>query len=145
MKTPTNKETLLHEILEQAQEYKTKGPRIKFLKKHDSFTLRTVLQLAFNKDIELDFPFGAPPFKEQEAPTGLEPVRLKNIISGLGNCVKGNNIPIVKKEKTFIGILESINVKDAKIIIAAKDKKLDKMYSNITYDLVENEFQSLVK
>ena len=141
----TNKEILLHEILEQAQGYKTEGPRIKFLKKHDTFVLRTILQLAFNKSIELDFPAGAPPYKESEDPVGLEPVRLKNVIKGLGNCVKGNSVPAVKKEKTFIGILEAINVNDAKTIIAAKDKELDKIYSNITYDLVEKTFPALVK
>ena len=141
----TNKEILLHEILEQAQGYKTEGPRIKFLKKHDTFALRTVLQLAFNKSIELDFPTGAPPYKELESPIGLEPVRLKNIIKGLGNCVKGNKVPAVKKEKIFIGILEAINVNDAKTVIAAKDKELDKLYSNITYNLVEKAFPTLVK
>ena len=141
----TNKEILLHEILEQAQEYKTEGPRIKFLKKHDTFTLRTILQLAFSKSIVLDFPDGAPPFKELDAPTGLEPVRLKNIIKGLGNCVKGNNVPVVKKEKIFISILEQIHANDAKTIIAAKDKELDKMYSNITADVVEKAFPNLIK
>ena len=145
MKTPTNKETLLHEILEQAQEYKTEGPRIKFLKKHDTFVLRTILQLAFNESIKLDFPTGAPPYKESESPIGLEPVRLKNVIKGLGNCVKGNKVSSVKKEKIFIGILEAINPKDAKAIIAAKDKELDKMYDNITYKLVEKAFPTLVK
>lgn len=145
MKTPTNKETLLHEILDQAQGYKTEGPRIKYLKKHDSFALRTVLQLAFNKSIKLDFPNGAPPYKQLDSPIGLEPVRLKNVIKNLGNCVKGNNVPTVKKEKIFIDILEAINVNDAKAIIAAKDKELDKLYSNITYDLVEKTFPALVK
>jgi hypothetical protein len=141
----SNKETLLHEILEQAQGYKSEGPRIKFLKKHDTFVLRTILQLAFNKSIELAFPEGAPPYKELESPVGLEPVRLKNIIKGLGNCVKGAQVPTIKKEKIFIGILESISAQDAKIIIAAKDKKLDEMYGNITYDLVEKAFPALVK
>ena len=141
----SNKETLLHEILDQAQGYKSEGPRIKFLKKHDTFVLRTILQLAFNKSIELAFPEGAPPYKESELPVGLEPARLKNIIKGLGNCVKGNSVPTIKKEKIFIGILESIGAEDAKIIIAAKDKELDKIYSNITYDLVEKTFPALVK
>jgi len=141
----SNKETLLHEILEQAQEYKTEGPRIKFLKKHDTFVLRTILQLAFNESIKLDFPSGAPPYNESESPIGLEPVRLKNVIKGLGNCVKGNKVSSVKKEKIFIGILEAINPKDAKAIIAAKDKELDKIYSNITYSLVEKAFPTLVK
>ena len=145
MKTPTNKEILLHEILEQAQGYKTEGPRIKFLKKHDTFALRTVLQLAFNKSIELDFPAGAPPYTPSKAPAGLEPTRLKNTLKSLGNCVKGNKVSSVKKERIFIGILESINANDAKAIIAAKDKELDKLYSKVTSSLVEKTFPALVK
>ena len=141
----SNKEILLHEILEQAQEYKTEGPRIKFLKKHDTFVLRTILQLAFNKSIELDFPEGAPPYKESESPVGLEPVRLKNVIKGLGSCAKGAKVSTIKKEKIFIGILESVSAKDAKTIIAAKDKTLDKVYDNITYKLVKKAFPALVK
>tara|TARA_B100001093_G_scaffold476382_1_gene502731 strand:- start:1283 stop:1714 length:432 start_codon:yes stop_codon:yes gene_type:complete len=141
----SNKEILLHEILEQAQEYKTEGPRIKFLKKHDTFAFRTILQLAFSKSIELDFPEGAPPYKELDAPIGLEPVRLKNVIKGLGSCVKGNNIPIVKKERILIGLLEQIHANDAKALIAAKDKELDKIYTNITSSIVEKAFPNLIK
>lgn len=67
------------------------------------------------------------------------------MIKPLGNCVKGNNIAGFKKEKILIGILESIHTKDADIIIAAKDKKLNKLYSKITKNLVEKTFPSLVK
>jgi hypothetical protein len=141
----TNKEKLLHELFEEAQNAKTRDDRIKLFKENDTFTLRTVLQLAYNTSIELDFPSGAPPFTENTNPTGLEPVRLKNVIKPLGNCVKGNNIAGFKKEKILIGILESIHTKDADIIIAAKDKKLNKLYSKITKNLVEKTFPSLVK
>ena len=140
----SNKDILLHEILEQAQGYKTEGPRIKFLKKHDTFALRTVLQLAFNESIELDFPEGAPPYTPSPNPAGLEPRRLKNALSGLGKCVKQSKVAGYKKEKIFIGILETINANDAKAIIAAKDKELNKMYANITYELVEKTFPTLV-
>lgn len=141
----TNKEKLLHELFEEAQNAKTRDDRIKLFKENDTFTLRTILQLAYNTSIELDFPSGAPPFTENTNPTGLEPVRLKNVIKPLGNCVKDNNIAGFKKEKILIGILESIHTKDADIIIAAKDKKLNKLYSKITKNLVEKTFPSLVK
>jgi hypothetical protein len=141
----TNKEKLLHELFEEAQNAKTRDERIKLFKDNDTFVLKTVLQLAYNKSIELDFPDGAPPFTANTAPTGLESVRLKNVIKPLGNCVKGNKIAGFKKEKIFIGILESIHSKDAEILIAAKDKKLSKLYSKVTENLVEKTFPALLK
>ena len=141
----TNKEKLLHELFEEAQNAKTRDERITLFKENDTFVLRTILQLAYNKSIELDFPSGAPPFNANTNPTGLEPVRLKNVIKPLGNCVKGNKIAGFKKEKILISILESIHKKDADIIIAAKDKKLDKLYSKITENLVEKTFPALLK
>ena len=141
----TNKEKLLHELFEEVQEAKTREDRIKLFKENDTFVLRTILQLAYNKSIELDFPSGAPPFTVNKNPTGLEPVRLKNVIKPLGSCVKGNGIAGFKKEKILIGILEAIHEKDAEIIIAAKDKKLSKLYSKITENLVEKTFPALIK
>lgn len=141
----TTKEKLLHELFEEAQNAKTRDERIALFKENDTFVLRTILQLAYNKSIELDFPSGAPPFNANTNPTGLEPVRLKNVIKPLGNCVKGNKIAGFKKEKILISILESIHKKDADIIIAAKDKKLAKLYSKITENLVEKTFPALLK
>lgn len=141
----TNKEKLLHELFEEIQEAKTRADRIKIIKENDSFTVRTILQLAYNKSIELDFPSGAPPYTPSDSPTGMELTRLKNVIRPLGNCVKGSKTPGFKKEKILIGILETIHQKDAEIIIAAKDKTLNKLYSKITENLVEKTFPSLVK
>ena len=141
----TNKEKLLHELFEEAQNAKTRDERITLFKENDTFVLRTIIQLAYNKSIELDFPSGAPPFNANTNPTGLEQVRLKNVIKPLGNCVKGNKIAGFKKEKILISILESIHKKDADIIIAAKDKKLAKLYSKITENLVEKTFPALLK
>jgi|TARA_B110000908_G_scaffold171383_1_gene233942 hypothetical protein len=140
-----NKEKLLHELLAEAQEAKTRVERIEIFKDNDTFALRTILQLAYSKSIELDFPTGAPPYKVSTAPAGLELSRLKNIIKPLGSCVKGNKTPSFKKEKILIGILESVHAKDAEIIIAAKDKTLSKLYSKITENLVEKTFPSLLK
>ena len=141
----TNTEKLLHELLEDAQNLKTRAERIELFTKHDSFALRTILQLAHNPKIELDFPEGAPPYKKSETPIGLQQARLKNIIGGLGSCVKGNNVSAVKKEQILIRLLESVDAKDAEIIIAAKDKVLHKLYSKVTENLVEKTFPALLK
>jgi hypothetical protein len=141
----TNTEKLLHELLEEAQHLPTRAERIELLKKYDGFALRTILQLAHNPKIELDFPEGAPPYKKSETPIGLQQARLKNIIGGLGSCVKGNNVSAVKKEQILIRLLESVDAKDAEIIIAAKDKVLHKLYSKVTENLVEKTFPALLK
>jgi hypothetical protein len=141
----TNTEKLLHELFEQAQNLPTRLERIELLKKQDNFALRTILQLAHNPKIELDFPEGAPPYKKSDNPIGLEHGRLKNIIRSLGQCVKGNNVSQVKKEQIFIRLLESVDEKDAQIIIAAKDKVLHKLYSKVTENLVEKTFPALLK
>jgi len=146
MKTDKPKQSLLlHEVLEHVQECKTRAERIEFLKEHDTYALRTLLQLAFNKTIKLSFPKGAPPYTPSEAPAGHEPARLKNTFKSLGTCVKGNGVQIYKKEKIFIGILEAINNNDAKALIAAKDKELQKLYSKVTLSLIEKTFPALVK
>lgn len=141
----TNTEKLLHELLEEAQNLPTRAERIELLKKYDGFALRTILQLAHNSKIELDFPEGAPPYKKSETPIGLQQARLKNIIGGLGQCVKGNKVSAVKKEQILIRLLESVDAKDAEIIIAAKDKVLHKLYTKVTENLVEKTFPALLK
>ena len=68
----TNTEKLLHELLEEAQNLKTRAERIELSTKNDNFALRTILQLAHNPKIELDFPEGAPPYKKSDTPKGQE-------------------------------------------------------------------------
>jgi hypothetical protein len=144
MKKPQS-EKLLHEIFEDAQAAKTQVERMDILREHDGFVLSTVLQLAFSKSIVLDFPSGPPPYKENDAPSGLEYSRLKNILSPIGNCVKGNGVAGFKKEKILIGILEAVHPDDAKLIIAAKDKCVTKLYSKITEKLMEKAYPKLLK
>ena len=70
---------------------------------------------------------------------------LTNIIRPLGQCVKGNKVSAVKKEQILIRLLESVDAKDAEVIIAAKDKVLHKLYTKVTENLVEKTFPALLK
>ena len=51
----------------------------------------------------------------------------------------------MKKEIKFIQMLEGLNENDAKIIVAIKDKKLNKLYSALTPALVSRAFPTLIQ
>ena len=138
-------EKQLFEIFEEVNNASTQVDRMEILKKHEGFSLFTILQLAFDENIELDFPSGAPPFKKNPAPVGLQYTRLNRALKPLGQCIKGNKIPVAKKERIFINILEQVHPKDAEIIVAAKDKKLAKLYTKITDKLIGKAYPTLVK
>jgi hypothetical protein len=50
----------------------------------------------------------------------------------------------IKRETLFIQLLESINEKEAELLCAVKDKELTRMYSAMTYDLVNQTFPDLL-
>ena len=110
----------------------------------DSYSIKTLLQLAYNDNIKLDVPTGTPPFEADAAPKGCQPAGFKSVIKRIGNCLTQGVFPAVKKESIFIGILESVHPEDAKIIIAAKDKKLDKLYPKVSKNLVDKIWPELL-
>ena len=131
----------LNEIFTSVQEAKTRAERQEILKQNDSFSLRTVLQMNYDSTIKLDLPSGKPPFTVNENPAG----QLDKVIKGLGNCVVNNALPKIRKESSFISILESVSEEDANIICRAKDKKIEKDFSRVSESLVKSVFPTLVK
>lgn len=61
-----------------------------------------------------------------------------------GLIVQNKGLPRFKKEITFINILESVHAEDAKILIAMKDKTLEKMYHGLTEACVRKAFPTLL-
>ena len=102
-----------------------------------------LLKYTFDPNIEFDLPEGAPPYKENdvidEDDSGLyaEDRRLYLFIKG-GNP----DLKPVKREMLFIELLENINPKEAKVLLAVKDKKLP--YKGLTKKLVEEAFPGLL-
>ena len=128
----------IHEVFEEVCKLDNREDRIAYLKENAFKQVKSVLQLCYNDNIELDLPYGKPPF--EACPEGREPASLQNAFKPIGMCVKGSNLPRLKKEKIFIGILEQINEEDANILCAAKDGAITtlhmKKYSKITKSLV---------
>ena len=137
----------IHEIFEEVCKLENREERISYLKENAFKQVKTVLQLCYNDKIELDLPYGRPPF--EICPEGREPSPLASAFKPIGVCVEGNAVSRVKKEKIFIGILEQLCKKDALILCAAKDGTIttlqNKTYSKMTKSLVEACFPEILK
>lgn len=136
-----------HEVFANAQKIEDRDERIVYMKRNAYRQVKTLLQLAYNDNIKLDFPEGAPPYKENEE-TRFPIASIKTVFRNIGNCTVGAKYAKLRKERWFISILETLSAEDAKILIAAKDGKLstfaNKKYSKITKTLVRDTFPELL-
>lgn len=135
------------DVFEIANRYKTKQERADVLKANDSFALKSVLQLAFHPNVVAALPEGAPPYKK------VDPVQndyhrgyLHAESRKFGYLVEqpGQNLNRMKRENIFITILESLPGPEADMLIAAKDKKLHKLYKGITADVAKLAFPDIL-
>lgn len=103
----------------------------------DDQALRYVFEYAFDKDKKMDLPDGEPPFKPDGAPDyGMAPANLRMETKKFYVYLRKDLKPI-RKEQLFIGLLESVHPDEAKLLIAIKDQKLDKLYKKINRKLLE--------
>ena len=130
------------EVLKMVSEQKTKEEKINVFRKNDSTALRTVLKYALDPAIKWALPPGAPPYKpapylDQQSMLYQEAKRLYLFVEG-GNP----NLTPLKRESLFIGLIESIDPEDAKVLLSAKDKKLP--VKGITAAIVNEAFPGLI-
>jgi len=114
----------ISQIIENAGKLATPDERARYLRAHDSDTLRYILELAFYPGVKWELPEGAPPYK----PTSYldQEGRLYQESRTLPMYLSGNNPELgkVKREMLFIGLLETLFPKDAQLLIAVKDRKV---------------------
>ena len=142
MGTDTSSAPLFHEILTKVNNAKDKPAKIAVLKKHDSVALRQVLKGAFDPKIKWDLPEGVPPFKRNDAPAGTEHTSLFSEARRLWHFVKDSdpNLTKAKREMMFIQLLEGLQEDDADLMIAVKEKTLNKRYKGLTDAVVKEAF-----
>lgn len=136
---------LPHEIFEKVQSVRAMKDRVQILQENESFSVKLILQGNFNDWVQFDLPEGAPPFKEDKNPVDKSAGRIERNIKILRLLLKGGKLSRLRKEVKFVQLLESVNVKDANIIIAMKDKQLNKLYPALTPALVKRAFPKLIK
>jgi hypothetical protein len=123
------------QIIEEASKIESVEDRAQYLRDNDSSTLRYILELALTPGVAWEIPEGAPPFKPCEY-LDVEG-RLHQEARTLYMYLKGNqpNLTQLKREMLFIGLLESIDKRDANLLIAVKDKKLPRTISTKVVNL----------
>jgi hypothetical protein len=136
-----------HEIFTNIQNIEDRDQRVAYLKRNAYRQIKTILQLCYNDRVQLDLPEGAPPYQENEE-TKFPISSISRVFLNIGNCTKQAPYSKIRKEKWFIGMLETLSAEDAKILIAAKDGTLttfgNKKYSKITKSLVRDTFPEIL-
>jgi hypothetical protein len=132
----------ISEILDRASNMKTKKEKIDFLRGNDNSVLRNILRYAYDPSIKFLLPEGAPPYKRSEFVDGhgmlySESRKLYLFVEG-GNP----NLTPLKREMLFINFLESLDPKDADLMINVKDKKIP--YKGINKALIKETFPGLI-
>lgn len=136
----------IHEILQKITNAKSRDDRIKLLKDNNSLGLRDILKGSFDDTIQWDLPEGDVPLEEDEIPEKSK-WNLVDVTTKLAICVKNKRnakVPDLKKESTFLELVKNVDREDSKVLIAMKDKKLTKMFRNVTKSLVKDTFPNLI-
>ena len=133
---------LFSEVLTKVNNAKDKPKKIAVLQQYDNAPLRQVLKGAFDPNIKWALPEGTPPYKENEAPAGTEHTTLFTEARRLWHFVEGadQKLSKTKKEMMFIQLLEGLHKDDAALMIAVKDKALNKKYKGLTDAVVKEAF-----
>ena len=135
--------TLLYsEILDKVHKAKTKDQKVSLLKQNDSEGLRMVIKSSFDPKIEWAIPEGEVPYKPNDVPAGTEHTVLAMESKKLWHFIKGadKGTPQHKKEQMFIQMLEGLHDSEAKLLIAAKDKRIHQVYKGLSTNVVKEAF-----
>lgn len=136
-----------YEIFEEVEKAKTKQEKINILQKNSSPALKAVLGYTFDPNVKWLLPEGDPPYTPLGANADVEG-RLVAEIDKFYLFVEGptdaqRNLKQIKRENLFIQMLESIDHRDAKVLLGMKNRKLP--FKSITRKLVAEAFPKLAK
>jgi hypothetical protein len=123
--------------------------RVAYLQKHQSYAIRTIIQANFNPHIIFDLPYGSPPFNADGLPAENSLARIDKGIKVLGSLIVQGKPSVglerIRKETRFLQLIESVNERDAAIIIAMKDKKLTEDFPLLDHALAKAAFPDIVE
>jgi len=103
--------------------------------------VKPVLQWAFDKNINSTLPEGKTPYGENNAPASDLAETSLRFEFKLFKYFVTEQIPVVKRENMWIGMLEGIPVKEAELIDLVKDGKWP--FKNITKEIAVNAFSEI--
>lgn len=135
-----------YQILDEINKEKDVEKRKEMIRKAGSEAPFNMLwSLNFCDRIKLDLPEGVPPYKQDgDTHEDMFSSSLALEIRKIANCMPQAKIPKYKKEGIFIQVCEAIPLKEAELLVFAKDKALEELYPNITKELIGEIFPQYV-
>ena len=129
------------ETLEMVGKAKTREEKKQILLDRENFATKAILQLNYHPDVKWKIPKGAPPYtpsdNQADASLHFEVKKLDYYVDP-----SPHNIPMLRRESMFVQLLDRLDPKDAKLIIAMKDKKIT--YKGLSYKLVKDTWPDLL-
>jgi hypothetical protein len=131
---------LISEILQEVEAVKSKAEKQNVLRQYDTPLLRTIMRLNFDPMLVMDLPEGEPPYnKDKDKPMGYQETNLQVEFKRFYIWLTPQqNLPRMKKEALFIGLLESLHWTEAEVMVLAKDRLLQTKYKSLTEDLIRS-------
>ena len=131
------------ETLEMIDKAKTRDEKREILKSRDNYATRALLQLNFHPDVAWHIPKGTPPYTPSQVADSTEG-SIHFEVKKLNYYVKGggHNLSMLKRESMYVQLLERVDPKDAKLLIAVKDQNLS--YKGLSYKLVRDVWPDLL-
>jgi hypothetical protein len=101
------------------------------------FLLKVICAHAFLPNYKMRLPEGEPPFTPAAEPLGMTPTNMFSEARRMYVFIR-EDLTAIKRESLFISLLEGVHPDEAKVLIAVKDQKLNKLYPKITHKLVSD-------
>ena len=131
------------ETFEMVSKAKTREEKRQILKDRENFATQALLQLNYHPNVKWFLPAGAPPYTPGQV-ADTTPNSLHFEVKKLDYYIdpSPHKIPMIRRESMFVQLLERLDPKDAKLLLAVKDKKLS--YKGISYKLVKDTWPDLL-
>ena len=131
------------ETLELVGKAKTREEKQQVLNDRENFATQALLQLNYHPNVKWFLPPGAPPYTPGQV-ADTTPNSLHFEVKKLDYYIdpSPHKIPMIRRESMFVQLLERLDPKDAKLLLAVKDKKL--YYKGISYKLVKDTWPDLL-
>ena len=136
----------VRETFEEIAKAKTREEKREVLKKRENFATKALLQLNFHPAVKWLLPPGAPPYTpstEGDMTSNSLHYEIKKLDYYTDPSPHSlDELPMLRRESMFVGLLERLDPQDATMLIAIKDKKLS--YKGLTYKLVKDTWPDLL-
>jgi hypothetical protein len=113
-------------IVEKIEAQTTKERQVDFLKLHSSYALKAVLGYGMDPGVKWLLPDGDPPYRplfDASDQEGRFYVECKKLIYFV-DSPEGREVKQLKREQLFIQVLESIDARDAKLLLRMKNRQI---------------------